>query len=191
LRRFIGSETSAFEFTLSFRLRSLTLHHVAMNSVPMTGPCGLGWLAVLPIPILGLALFGCQQAQGPSAAVFTPTENERFFVEEIKPVLERKCLRCHDGKTLPSRLDLSTRETAFAVGSNERAYIVPGRPEKSLLFEAIGRSGTHPRAMPQALVSLSDEELGTFSDWIAAGAHWPKGARGVLHPQSDPESPRP
>ena len=41
-------------------------------------------------------------------------ERERYFLTEVKPVLERNCLRCHNGTALPGKLDLRSRDTVRA-----------------------------------------------------------------------------
>ena len=55
------------------------------------------------------------------------------FVKDVQPILETNCVSCHSGEKAEGGLDLSTRSTAFATGSNSPA-IVPSKPEDSPLY---------------------------------------------------------
>lgn len=111
------------------------------------------------------------------------SEKERFFVTEVKPVLERNCLRCHNGTALPGKLDLRSSDTITP------GYIRPGKPDASLLVTAVSRKGTHPKLMPQLPLSLTDDQIGVLREWIEDGAAWPLGPEGQLKPVVNPESP--
>jgi hypothetical protein len=130
--------------------------------------------------------------QGPivSCSVWKPvanaaplTEKEQFFVAEVKPILQRNCLRCHDGTVLPGKLDLRNRELV------DSQFIRPGHPDASLLVTAVSRKGTHPMLMPQLPLSLTDDQIGVLREWITDGAVWPSGPEGTLRTVKNPESP--
>jgi len=142
-----------------------------------------------PFPaLLLLVAAGAVSCQAPGKSA-TTREKEAFFQQEVKPILEMNCLACHHGTTLPGRLDLTTRERALAGHSNGRPYIVPGRPEDSLLLTAIYRQGNHPKLMPRRDMSLTEDDIGTLREWITDGAAWPAGPRGELRPKPNPELP--
>lgn len=139
--------------------------------------------------ILGLCCLAAVAVQGPlvSCSLWKSnpkpaplTENERFFVTEVKPVLQRQCLRCHNGTTLPGKLDLRSRDTV------QPGFIHPGRPDDSLIVTAVSRRSTHPRMMPQCPVSLTDDQIGILREWIEDGAAWPAG---TLKAVPNPENP--
>jgi hypothetical protein len=111
------------------------------------------------------------------------TENERFFVTEVKPILERNCLRCHNVAALPGKLDLRSRDRVAP------RFIQPGSPDGSLLVTAVSRKGTHPLLMPQLPLSLTDDQIGVLREWIADGAAWPSGLEGRLKAVKNPENP--
>ncbi len=113
------------------------------------------------------------------------TTEEEFFVREIKPVLEKNCLRCHNGAILPGKLDLSSRATALRTDD----FIIPGNHKASLLAQAIGRQGNHPKLMPKLELSLTDMQIGAICEWIDDGAAWPKGSAGNLKHHSNHENP--
>jgi uncharacterized membrane protein len=108
-------------------------------------------------------------------------EREAYFLREVKPVLQTHCLSCHNGSVLrPPALNLTSAATAFTRNLSGRDYILPGDPDCSLLIGAIQRYGTHPKLMPRAEVSLTDDEIGMLHEWIEDGAYWPKGEQGRL-----------
>lgn len=140
---------------------------------------------------LGAALFAsallsmCLSTPAPE----TPAANaQKLFTDEVKPILEKNCLTCHSGAN-PTLLNLSNHAAPFLPDPTGRAYIVPGKPDQSLLVEAVSREGLHQRAMPNLVVTLTDMEIGTLREWISAGAPWPTGRAGVLRPVPNPEQP--
>ena len=144
---------------------------------------GMKMLAVLCLaavsvqgPLVSCSLFRSGGAQ-------SLTEKEQFFVSEVKPILERNCLRCHNGTVLPGKLDLRRRDLVAP------GCLKPGQPEASLLVTAVSRKGTHPMLMPQLPVSLTDDQIGVLREWIEDGAVWPTGAAGTLKAVANPENP--
>ena len=108
-------------------------------------------------------------------------EREEYFLTQVKPVLQTHRLQCHNGTTLrPSALNLTSADTAFRRSPGGRDYILPDDPDCSLLVSAIQRGGTHPKMMPRADVSLTEDEIGMLREWIEDGACWPKGEKGTL-----------
>lgn len=132
----------------------------------------------------GLLLAQCADLAPPGSGAAAG----KFFVQEVKPILQKHCLPCHNGSA-PDLLDLSNRAAAFMPHPSGRAYIVPGKPDASLLIEAVSRDGLHQRAMPRLTVTLTDMEIGTLREWIEAGAPWPTGEAGTLRPRASAEIP--
>jgi len=133
--------------------------------------------------VCGLAM--CQSTKTP----LTPgAEAQRLFTDHVKPILQQHCLRCHSGAN-PGLMNLSSSAAAFLPHPDGRAYIVPGRPDESLIIEAISRDGMHQRTMPKLLVTLTDMEIGTLREWITAGAPWPTGPAGTLSHVPSTEHP--
>lgn len=132
------------------------------------------------VSVLALGLVSCS---GPGAGV---SEEERFFVKEVKPILEQNCLACHSTTTNPSRLNLSTPEALHGARGGKK-FIVPGSPEESLLIAAVSRKGGHPQVMPAMDLSLTEDQIGVLREWIEAGAAWPTGPEGRLVPKASTE----
>ncbi len=119
----------------------------------------------------------------------TASNNEQYFLKEVKPVLQQQCLRCHNGTLPPPALNLTSKAAAFKRNPKGKTFIVPHDPERSLLISAVQRGGIHPRKMPHADISLTDDQIGMLREWIADGAFWPEGERGSLKAQRSGENP--
>lgn len=99
------------------------------------------------------------------------------FERHVKPVLEAKCLACHQVEAMPGRLSLESREAALRSGTLG-VFIVPGRPESSRFLQNLSKA--HAVAMPPVGETLTREEEQLLTRWIAQGAEWPEGAAGRL-----------
>ena len=105
------------------------------------------------------------------------------FAMHVKPVLEAKCVVCHQRKVLPF-FSLENRKLAFGEG-RMGTRIVPGKPDESrLLMHAHG--GTPGlKVMPPVGDRLTRDETRILTAWIAQGAAWPAGKAGELDPHAD------
>ena len=100
----------------------------------------------------------------------TPSERE-FFEKKIRPVLLQHCGECHSAaKKTRGGLNLDTRE-GWAEGGDSGAAIEPGKPEESLLIEAIRYAGD--LQMPPK-GKLPDSVIRDFEQWVARGAFDPR-----------------
>ena len=110
-------------------------------------------LAVVVFLTAGYALF----ADAPTVS----------FSQDIFPILEENCLRCHGGART-SDLDLRSRESALK-GGLLGAAIVPGNAAASRLFRRV--SGQEKPSMPPD-GSLGEEKINVLRAWIEQGAKW-------------------
>jgi hypothetical protein len=108
------------------------------------------------------------------------------FTGDVKPILEARCLPCHNGALLPGMLDLRTREGVFAA-SPGGAVIVPGDPGASRLLYKMTREDDELGAMPPTGHGLSAEEQRVLTEWIREGADWPEGKAGQLRAKKGAE----
>ncbi|MEM1294605.1 MAG: DUF1553 domain-containing protein, partial [Verrucomicrobiota bacterium] len=112
----------------------------------------------------------------------TPEQAARleFFESKIRPVLAEQCYSCHSEDAGKSKggLLLDSR-VAWQVGGESGPAIVPGKPDESLLIEAIGRSGVIPEMPPKS--HLSEQVIGDFKQWIADGAVDPREGEAPVH----------
>ncbi len=91
------------------------------------------------------------------------------FEKDVVPILERRCLGCHNDGDEKGDFSLQSRRTAFADG-----YLEPGKPAESHLLDLVTPTDGKA-AMPKGGEPLSAAELKVLRDWIDAGATWPDG----------------
>lgn len=104
--------------------------------------------------------------------VQSPADEVGTFRDQVAPILEKHCLRCHQGPEPKGGLSLSDSEETFKGGDSGPA-VTPGKPGESLLIAMI--SGEDPE-MPQNAPSLSPAQVAILKTWIEQGAPWPEGA---------------
>ncbi|MBI1915211.1 MAG: PSD1 domain-containing protein [Planctomycetes bacterium] len=100
------------------------------------------------------------EGQKEKASVRVPS-----FRDEVRSLFQAKCWRCHGDKGRKADLDLRTPVTILE-GGESGPVIVPGKPEKSLLYEKL-HSGKMP---PGKKDRLSEAEVEIIRRWIAGGA---------------------
>jgi uncharacterized protein DUF1549/uncharacterized protein DUF1553/cytochrome c len=110
----------------------------------------------------------------------TPAAPADFFRQHVRPLLEARCFTCHGEKTQMSGLRLDSREAALKGGTHGPA-LVPGQPEKSPLIRAIHHTGK--LKMPPS-GKLNDAEIAILTNWVKAGAPFPKDEAAPFHPSS-------
>ncbi len=93
------------------------------------------------------------------------------YSKDIKPILNKKCLRCHGGIKKQGGFSLLFEEEAFANTESGKPAIIPGNAKKSELVKRISSDDTDLR-MPQEGTPCTDEEISLISQWIDQGAKW-------------------
>ena len=91
-----------------------------------------------------------------------------FFEKEVRPLLARHCWDCHGEEESSGDLRLDSLRAARMGGSSGPA-VVPGKPEESILVEAIRYESYE---MPPS-EKLSDREIQVLTRWVEIGAPWP------------------
>src|SRR2546423_10477921 len=94
----------------------------------------IGWLLLSSLPVVAAA---------------PPT-----FEKDIRPILKEHCFDCHgEGDKLRGGVDLRLRRLMLK-GGDDGPVIVPGKPQKSLLFKMI-----YEGEMPKRGKKLTAEEV--------------------------------
>lgn len=129
-------------------------------------------------------IVACQSMNGDGLLHTQPIR----FQDGIDTILESRCLECHNHVSAKEsgELNLETRHSAFTTGIHA-PVIVPGSPERSMLYRVLEVDDLHPVFMPPTPDRLWANELTVLRQWIADGADWPTGKQGTLvRPQDWP-----
>jgi len=114
--------------------------------------------------ILGLLLIAA-----PALAQRLSQEKDiRLFDERVAPILEKRCLPCHNEELKNANISFLDRDSLLSGGTLGPA-LVPGRPDQSLLISALRHEGE--LQMPPG-PKLSSKEIAVLTDWIKRGAIW-------------------
>jgi mono/diheme cytochrome c family protein len=131
---------------------------------------GIGGASLLlPLPLLVLIVLFLGSAAGLPADASRASSDE-LFRQTVAPLLEAKCLRCHNAEDKKGKLSLATHAEALAGGKRGPAF-VPGEPAESQILDLV--RGEKPK-MPKDSSPLSAAEVEAIERWIAAGAPWPE-----------------
>jgi len=103
------------------------------------------------------------QAAEPSAAEL------EFFEKNVRPILAEHCFKCHGPKKQEGGLRLDSKRALLTGGETEPA-IVPGKPERSLLIDAINYGDTYQMPPRSKLPKKAIDDL---TRWVKIGAPWP------------------
>lgn len=99
------------------------------------------------------------------------SNNDSLFVYEdlIHPVMEEKCIACHNQNLSSGGLNMSSIESMIK-GGNSGAGIQNGNPFESLIYKRVSFPHDHPKFMPPTGVPLSYDQIATLEWWIDNGA---------------------
>ena len=124
--------------------------------------------------LLCSAASGAEPVSKPAAAAAAiPAEHLEFFEAKIRPVLVEKCYSCHSAqsKALRGGLLLDSRD-GLLKGGDSGPSLVPGKPDESLLIEALRFESFE---MPPS-GKLSQAVIDDFIRWVELGAPDPRTA---------------
>ena len=106
------------------------------------------------------------------ASDLSPSEELRYFENEIRPLLVRACLECHSGTSAEGNLVLDDRQ-ALLTGGDRGPAVIPGDAQGSLLLAAVEY---HDLEMPPD-GRLDDDSIDKLRRWIEMGLPWPASER--------------
>lgn len=126
---------------------------------------------------------GLAQLAAQETAPNYPPEQLEFFENRIRPVLVEHCYKCHSAEAakagdLEGGLFLDTR-AGLMKGGDSGPGIIPGKPEESLLLEALHYETYE---MPPA-GKLPDAVIADFAKWIETGAADPREGTAAAAPR--------
>lgn len=104
----------------------------------------------------------------PKAAV--PPDQALVYEHLVKPVLEEKCMNCHNAGKAKGGLSMELPQQLLAGGKSGKLFI-PGNPTLSLLMERLHLPAEDKKHMPPAgKPQLTEEEVALLYYWIKGGA---------------------
>jgi hypothetical protein len=96
------------------------------------------------------------------------------FAQDVQPIVEKSCLKCHNAEKAKGKLLLDTREHALKGGENG-PNIIPGDSAKSSLIHFTARLVQDSEMPPIGKGDpLTSEQVGILRAWIDQGLKWPQ-----------------
>lgn len=103
-----------------------------------------------------------------------PLDKALVFDHVIRPILEQKCVSCHNPEKLKGELSL-VNEAALLKGGKSGKLFVAGKPEISLLLQRIHLPNDDKKHMPPVgKAQLTDSEQLLLALWIKSNAMFNK-----------------
>jgi len=106
-----------------------------------------------------------------TTAETTNDQGAQIYTTTVHPILQARCLHCHDTNKKRGGLDLTT-PNALHTGGDTGPAILPGDPDNSLLIKLL----RHQQApyMPHKEPQMPQGEIDRIAQWITAGAAAPQ-----------------
>ena len=108
-----------------------------------------------------------------AAATDAPSPADlQFFENKVRPVLAERCYACHSTKEGKDKGGLHVDgRAALLKGGDNGPSLVPGKPAKSKLIEAISYKNVDLQMPPKS--RLTDAQVADLTEWVRRGAPWP------------------
>lgn len=95
---------------------------------------------------------------------------DSFYVQQIHPVLDSKCVSCHNATSAKADLRLDTYNHIMH-GGKDGAVVTAGNPETSTILARVTLPANDKHFMPaEGRTPLSSQEVSLIRAWIRAGA---------------------
>jgi hypothetical protein len=96
------------------------------------------------------------------------------YDKDIKPLLEKACIKCHGPEKPKSKYRVDSREAMIKGGESEEAAIIPGKSEKSPLIhyvsDLVEDMEMPPTEKRDKYPKLTAEQISILRAWIDQGA---------------------
>jgi mono/diheme cytochrome c family protein len=95
---------------------------------------------------------------------------DSFYARHIHPIFDANCVVCHGAQKVKGNLRLDSYDRAMR-GGEDGAVIIPGNPERSILWQRITLPPDHKKFMPsEGKPPLKPEQIAWIRAWILQGA---------------------
>jgi hypothetical protein len=127
--------------------------------------------------VLGIA-FGLSvaSAAAPDISKLPPAAAKKDVTwdKDVKPLVEKSCLKCHTGEKPKSKYRMDTRDTFIKGGESGDPAVVPGKSEKSLvvLYSAglVEDMEMPPTEKRDKYPAWTKDQIALVRAWIDQGA---------------------
>src|ERR1035441_3181525 len=89
------------------------------------------------------------------------------YDDDIKPLIQRRCLPCHSSSEMRASLNLETFQGVMK-GGGSGDVVKPGRVSASMLYKVLAREEGVPQ-MPLGGPKLPDADINKVREWIQGG----------------------
>ena len=116
-----------------------------------------------------------EEPEAPAASA-TPggNEQEKFYLEKVKPIFDTKCLNCHGPEKQKGKYRMDQPAIALKGGDSDKLAVKPGDPFASTLVRLLLLPPSDDDVMPPTgKGTLTPEEVMHVIRWIQQGAHIP------------------
>jgi hypothetical protein len=115
--------------------------------------------------------FGCLLL---ACIVFGCGQKPVSYRDQIQPVLNTRCVKCHGGEMTLGKISLTSYESLMSSKtiSGKQPLVYPGSPTESRLYILCATNQAHFRMPPDtsAITPLPGPELELLAKWITQGA---------------------
>jgi hypothetical protein len=127
---------------------------------------------------LTLAFLSAQGAgrKGVDVSQLPPASDKKgiTYAADIKPILDKSCIRCHGAERPKARLRLDSLDGALK-GGEDGKVILAGNSAGSTLIHCVAHAGSPDGYMPPPrnkanIPPLTKEQIGLIRAWIDQGA---------------------
>jgi len=101
----------------------------------------------------------------------SPIDSIMVYKDIVQPLLNEKCVACHNNNVSRGGLNLSNIES-IKKGGRSGAAFVSKNPSKSLIFKRISFSQDNEKFMPPTGIPFSYHEIQLVQWWIQEGANY-------------------
>ena len=96
------------------------------------------------------------------------------YATDIKPILDKSCIKCHDGEKPKAKLRLDSLEGALK-GGEDGKVVLPGKSADSMTVVNVAHAGDPDAYMPPPknkanIPPLTKDQIGLIRAWIDQGA---------------------
>jgi len=114
----------------------------------------------------------------------TSASDREFFEQKVRPLLVEHCYQCHsvESKKTKGGLRIDSHESILK-GGDTGPLLIPGDPEKSLIFKAVQYQNNETLQMPPK-GKLPVKEIAVLTEWIRRGAYFPSAEVKVVNKRS-------